>query len=203
MVGNRQTQEYSSYLDCWTKRCLDVAVCLLLLVPALIVIACTGLSILIREGRPVFFIQRRAGRNGRPFWMPKLRTLHNNANPHETRSRPNGPELVTGTGKFLRDHRLDELPQLFSVLRGHMSVVGPRPELPDIAQTYRPIHRKRLLVKPGVTGLWQVMGNRDVHIHQNIKYDLYYLRKASLWLDLKILAMTIPFMLRRTRETDL
>ncbi len=203
MVADTRRQVYSTYLDSWAKRCFDVVVCSLLLVPALIVIGFTGLSVLIREGRPVFFVQRRTGKNGRLFWMPKLRTLNTDGNPHKESAKSDNAGLLTGTGKFLRNHRLDEFPQLFSVLNGRMSLVGPRPELPDIVATYGPLHRRRLLAKPGVTGLWQIMGDHDLHIHQNIKYDLYYLRKANLWLDMKILVMTVPFMLSRTREKRL
>jgi lipopolysaccharide/colanic/teichoic acid biosynthesis glycosyltransferase len=169
--------------------------CLLLLLPALIIIGLASLNILIREGRPVFFIHRRAGKNGKLFWMPKLRSLRVDADPYEPPTESNNELLTTVTGKSLRRHRLDELPQLFSVLTGRMSLVGPRPELPNVVVTYSPLHKKRLLAKPGITGLWQIMGNHNIRIHQDIKYDLYYLSKASLWLDIKILVMTIPFVL--------
>ena len=102
----------------------------------------------------------------------------------------------------MRKYRLDELPQLFSVLTGHMSFVGPRPELPEVVAIYQPIHRKRLSVKPGITGLWQIRGNRTVLIHQDIKYDLYYLRKANFWLDIKILILTVPFVLKPEFENQ-
>jgi len=127
--------------------------------------------------------------------MPKLRTLRVDANPYEPSAESDNASLVTKTGKFLRRHRLDELPQLFSVLRGHMSVIGPRPELPNVVVTYNSLHKKRLLSKPGITGLWQIMGNHKLQMHHDIKYDLYYLRNASLWLDMKILVMTVPFVM--------
>ena len=195
MVRDARNQEYSMYLDSWTKKCFDIVICLLLICPALIIIGLASLNIWIREGRPVFFIHRRAGKNGRLFWLPKLRTLRVDANPYRPSAKSDNDLLVTTTGKALRRHRLDELPQLFSVFTGQMSLVGPRPELPNIVVTYKSLHKKRLLVKPGITGLWQVMGNHNTAMHQDIKYDLYYLRKASLWLDMKILAMTIPFVL--------
>jgi lipopolysaccharide/colanic/teichoic acid biosynthesis glycosyltransferase len=167
----------------------------LLLPSALIIIGLTGLIIFVREGRPIFFIHYRTGKNGKLFSLPKLRTLLVDADPSEPLTERNYERLVTEVGRPLRRHRLDELPQLFSVLTGRMSLVGPRPELPNITATYRSLHRKRLLAKPGITGLWQIRGNRNVNIHQDIKYDFYYLHKASLWLDIKILVMTIPFVL--------
>ena len=193
MVTNTRNQVYSMYLDSRAKRYFDVAVCSLLLLPALIVLGLASLTILIREGRPVFFVHRRAGKNGKLFWLPKLRTLSLDASPYKSSAEFDKELLVTKTGKRLRKHRLDELPQLFSVLTGRMSLVGPRPELPNIVSTYRPLHRKRLVAKPGITGLWQIMADHNVAMHRDMKYDLYYLRKASLWLDVKILAMTLPF----------
>lgn len=181
------------YLDSWAKRSFDIAMSLLLLPPALIIMGLASLNILIREGRPVFFVHRRAGRNGKPFWLPKLRTLTTDADPYEPLTEPDKDLLVTRTGKPLRRHRLDELPQLFSVLAGHMSLVGPRPELPNVVTTYKSVHKKRLLTKPGITGLWQIMGNHNLEMHHDMKYDLYYLREASLWLDVKILGMTLRF----------
>jgi len=104
--------------------------------------------------------------------------------------------LTTKTGPFLRRHRLDELPQLFSVLAGKMSLVGPRPELSDVVKEYSRKECKRLCIRPGLTGIWQIKASRSQPIHENIQYDLYYLRKASLWLDIRILAGTIPFVLK-------
>ena len=195
MDSDTRNQVCSMYLHSWTKRAFDIVMCSLLLLPASIIMGLAGLRILIREGRPVFFIHHRAGKNGKLFWLPKLRTLHVDADPYEPSTESNNELLVTVTGKSLRRHRLDELPQLFSVLTGRMSLVGPRPELPNVVATYGSLHRKRLLAKPGITGLWQIMGDRNVKMHQDIKYDLYYLRKASLWLDIKILIMTVPFVL--------
>ena len=100
----------------------------------------------------------------------------------------------------MRRHRLDELPQLFSVLTGKMTLVGPRPELPDIVKDYSRKERKRLCIRPGLTGLWQIKASRKHPIHENIRYDFYYLRKANLWLDIRILAETIPFVLNAESE---
>lgn len=195
MSKNAYEGRTSKYLNSRCKRCFDIAVCLLIFVPASAVIILIGLATLIIEGRPVFFAHYRAGKNGRLFLMPKIRTMHTNANPYKPSQEFENGRFFTITGKFLRRHRLDELPQIFSVLTGQMSLVGPRPELPSVAEKYTSFEKKRLAARPGITGLWQIMGNRKEAMHKGIKYDLYYLRKANLLLDIKILAMTIPFVL--------
>ena len=195
MASNMRIGRCSTYLDSWTKRSFDIVICLLLLPPALIVMGLAGLNILLRDGRPVFFVHYRVGRNGRLFWLPKLRTLRSDVDPYKLLTESEKESLATVTGKPLRRHRIDELPQLFSVLTGRMSLVGPRPELPNFEATNRCFDKKRLCARPGITGLWQIMADHDADMSQNIKYDLYYLRKASLWLDLRILAMTVPFVL--------
>ncbi|MHC4389183.1 MAG: sugar transferase, partial [Planctomycetota bacterium] len=188
-------REYSVYLHSRTKRCFDVVISVLLLLPAVLIAAIAGSCILIREGRPVLFIHYRVGRNGWLFRMLKLRSLRVEANPYEPFVNSPNASLVTRTGKFLRRHKVDELPQLFSVLSGRMSLIGPRPELPNVALRYTSLHRKRFLARPGMTGLWQILGDHKVGMHEDLKYDLYYLRKANLWLDVKVLAMTILFVL--------
>lgn len=201
-MSARSDQVCSRYLNSRTKRCFDILVCVILFLPSLILIGFLALIVLVRDGLPVFFVQRRVGRNGTLFWMPKLRTLPTDADPYKPSSSFDDSLLISATGKFLRRHRLDELPQLLSVLTGHMSLVGPRPDLPHIATTYRSKPKKRVLAKPGISGLWQVMGNRELGMHQDIKYDLYYIRNASLWLDVKILLMTIPYLVKsRTEKT--
>jgi len=167
----------------------------LLLLPALFIMGLASLYIFIREGRPVFFIHYRAGKNGKLFRLPKLRTLSVYTDPYKPPTDFDKEFFVTMTGKSLRRHRIDELPQLFPVLTGRMSMVGPRPELPNVVEKYRRVDRKRLLVRPGVTGLWQIMADHNIRLKNDIKYDLYYLRRASLWLDMKILIMTVPFVL--------
>jgi lipopolysaccharide/colanic/teichoic acid biosynthesis glycosyltransferase len=154
-----------------------------------------SLYILIQEGRPVFFTHYRVGKNGMLFLMPKLRTFRADADPYKPPTDSDKDQWITVTGKLLREHRIDELPQLFLVLTGCMSMVGPRPELANVVDKYKCLERKRLLVKPGITGLWQIMRGRNNKVEHDVKYDLYYLRRASLWLDTRILFMTIPFIL--------
>jgi lipopolysaccharide/colanic/teichoic acid biosynthesis glycosyltransferase len=191
---------YSEYLDSRTKRAFDVVVCAVMLVPALIVMAGAGLVTLLAEGRPVLFFQRRIGKNGLLFRMGKIRTMRRWANPYRRSPKSEDSEVVTGTGRILRRHRIDELPQIFSVLAGRMSVVGPRPEIPEAAAGYGRAARRRLAARPGLTGLWQVLAGRKAAICDNVKYDLYYLRRASLGLDLKILVLTIAFVIRPQRK---
>lgn len=195
MNNNKYKQGYSHYLHSNTKRYFDIVICLVLFPPVLAIIILLAFIILIVEGRPVFFIQQRVGKSGKLFLMPKIRTLRIGIDACRLSSKSDKDKFLTVTGGFLRRHRLDELPQIFSVLKGQMSLVGPRPELPSIVTTYAPVHTRRLAARPGITGLWQLAGDRNLAIHQNIKYDLYYLYKASLWLDIKIFFKTIAFVL--------
>jgi len=175
------------YLDSVLKRCLDLIICLLLIGPASIIIAVAGLAVLICDGRPVILMQPRVGKGGRVFHLPKLRTMKDS---HGGRCQE-----ITRVGRFLRRHRLDELPQMFSVILGQMTLVGPRPELVNIVAEYDEFHRQRLRAKSGVTGLWQIKGSRRKRIHEALGYDMLYLRRASLCLDVKILVMTVNFMI--------
>jgi exopolysaccharide biosynthesis polyprenyl glycosylphosphotransferase len=156
------------------------------------------LALLVRldSGGPILFTQMRVGLNGKPFRLFKFRTMHVDAPPYEySPTTPNDPR-ITRVGRFLRRTSLDELPQLLNVLRGDMSLVGPRPEMPFIVEQYNEVHRQRQQVKPGVTGLWQLSGDRGYHIHENIEYDLYYIRNRGFFLDLAILLHTVFFAMR-------
>jgi lipopolysaccharide/colanic/teichoic acid biosynthesis glycosyltransferase len=196
MSSSSREGRVSRYLEGRSKRCFDVAVCLLLLPPAVVLMGAAALMILVREGRPILFVQNRVGKNGVLFRMPKLRTLRTAIEPDASCAPYDVSSYVTPTGHVLRTHKLDELPQLFTVLTGRMSLVGPRPELPEIVAAYSPFQKQRLRITPGLTGLWQVMANDQVPIHRHLKYDLYYLRHASLWLDVKLLVRTFPLLVR-------
>lgn len=139
---------------------------------------------------PVFFRQVRVGLNGLPFEMLKFRTMYDtdceDAVAPETEQDPR----VTRVGRLLRRYSLDELPNFINVLRGEMSVVGPRPEMPFIVAKYSDGDRERLRAKPGVTGLWQISYARQMAIHENLDYDLYYIENQSFLLDLVIVALT-------------
>jgi exopolysaccharide biosynthesis polyprenyl glycosylphosphotransferase len=137
-----------------------------------------------------FFVQERAGRNGRPFRMYKFRTLRDDADPYAVAPRDAKDPRITDFGRFLRVSSIDELPQLLNVLKGDMSLVGPRPEMPFIIEEYDDWQRRRLSVPPGITGLWQILGRKDLPMHDNLQYDFYYIRNRSLTRDLSILLRT-------------
>jgi lipopolysaccharide/colanic/teichoic acid biosynthesis glycosyltransferase len=189
----------SPYLDSRAKRMIELILTLVLLAAALPLCLLIGMAILVTDGWPVLFAQRRAGRNGRPFTLWKFRTLRLAAEADEYAAESELLPRYTRIGGFLRRRKLDELPQLLAVLTGVMSLVGPRPERIPIARCYSPGEGRRLRCKPGVTGLWQVLADRTQPIHRQMKYDLCYLRRASLLLDLRILAMTAVVMLSPSR----
>lgn len=185
------------------KRILDIIgamVGLVLLSPILVGIA---IAILLDTGRPVLFRQQRIGLHGRPFTVVKFRSMTVDAEARRgelaDRNALSGPVFkvdgdprVTRVGRFLRRTSLDELPQLWNVLLGQMSLVGPRPPLPSEVEGYDLWHRRRLSMKPGMTGLWQVRGRRDPEFDRWVEADLEYIDRWSLWLDVKILLRTIP-----------
>jgi len=167
------------------------------------VFAGLALWIVLESGRPVIFRQQRAGKNGVPFSMLKFRTMVANAvelgrelnlgdDPYGL--LPNDPR-ITRSGRFLRRTSLDELPQLWNVLRGEMSLVGPRPLPLRDFQRLEGWHRKRYLVLPGVTGLWQISGRSNLGFDDLVRLDFFYLENWSIWLDISILAKTIPAVL--------
>ncbi len=146
---------------------------------------------------PALFFQDRSGRDGRPFRMVKFRTMHADAEPEAVAPTGPGDPRVTAYGRWLRATSIDELPQLWNVLRGEMSLVGPRPEMPFIVAGYDGWQRRRLSVKPGISGLWQILGRKDLPMHQNLQYDFYYIRNRSLALDASILLRTAGAVLSR------
>jgi len=145
---------------------------------------------------PVFFRQKRVGINGRLFEIFKFRSMTAESDPYAVNPTKKGDARITKVGRFLRKTSLDELPQLFNVLKGDMSFVEPRPEMPFIVDSYSEIHRERLKVLPGITGLWQLSGDREKAIHENMDYDLYYIKNCSISLDLAILIETLLFAFR-------
>jgi len=188
------------------KRFLDIAISsllLLLLSPLLILIA---IVIKLNSEGPVFFKQTRLGRGAKPFNCYKFRSMRVGAEqvrPHLTHmNETRGPIFkmkedprMTSVGKALRRFSLDELPQLVNAFRGDMSLVGPRPPLPEEVEKYEDWHHGRLRIPSGMTGLWQVMGRSDLTFDEMVMLDLYYAENWSLWLDLKILLRTIPTVL--------
>jgi exopolysaccharide biosynthesis polyprenyl glycosylphosphotransferase len=178
------------------KRSFDLVFALgliFLMVPLLIVIA---ILVHLDSPGPVLFQQQRIGRDGRPFKMYKFRSMHSDAPKYAFSPRISSDPRVTRIGRLLRRSSLDELPQLINVVKGDMSLVGPRPEMHFIAQQHSAAHRQRLDVPPGITGLWQLSADRAFHIHENIQYDLYYIRHRSFLMDFAILLHTMVFAMR-------
>ena len=184
------------------KRAFDLTASsglLLLLAPLMGLIA---LQIKRESPGPVFFLQERIGEHGRRFRMIKFRSMdadaeqrwqevaHRNENGHLIHKLAHDPR-ITSSGRQLRRSSLDELPQLFNVLRGEMSLVGPRPEMPAVAAEYEPWQWQRFRVPPGITGWWQINGRSDRPMHLHTEDDLYYIQNYSFWLDLRILLKTI------------
>ena len=178
------------------KRAMDVLVSstvLLIASPLLLVIA---LVIKRQSPGPVLFTQYRRGAHNTTFRIFKFRTMFTELCGDAITPQTSLDPRVTPFGRFLRKTSLDELPQLWNVLRGDMSLVGPRPEMPFIVEDYDEMQRMRLDVKPGITGLWQVSEARKAPIHENVDYDLYYIENQSVFLDVTIFIMTLGTMLR-------
>jgi len=190
------------------KRFVDVAVSALVIVllsPLLIAVA---IAIRLSSPGPVLFSQHRVGKNGRLFKMFKFRTMVDGAHLLYERVRHlnecDGPALkiardprLHAIGPFLRRSSIDELPQLWNVLRGEMSLVGPRPALPKEVEQYARPYYERLSVKPGLTGLWQVSGRANVPFHRWMAMDVWYVRHWSPLVDLALIVRTLPAVVRR------
>lgn len=201
-----------------SKRMVDVIgsmFALAVLSPVLIVVA---VCIKLTDGGPVLFWQKRVGLRGREFWFPKFRSMMVNAdrlvkmlatrNQHAKTSLPGRSKKedvtfkikddprITWIGKIIRKLSIDEMPQLWCVLKGDMSLVGPRPPLPSEVARYTPSDRRRLEVTPGLTCIWQVSGRGDIPFPQQVAMDVEYIENRSFWLDLKLMALTIPAVLR-------
>ena len=173
---------------------------------ALPIMLTAALAIKLDSPGPVLYRQTRLGKNGRPFGMLKLRSMVDGAHAHRAvlaaESAMDGPILkircdprMTRVGRWLRKASVDELPQLWHVLCGEMSLVGPRPAIPEEVARYEPWQRERLAVKPGLTCTWQVSGRSDIPFEEWVRLDIAYIHRRSLWLDLKLLLLTIPAVL--------
>ncbi|HXT11994.1 MAG TPA: sugar transferase [Candidatus Angelobacter sp.] len=189
------------------KRNFDIfasALLLILLAPVFLLIA---ILVKIEDGGPMFFLQTRVGQFGREFKMYKIRSMCLDAeqrlkeiiekNHHKegvTFKLKDDPR-ITRVGKWLRKFSLDELPQLYNVLIGDMSLVGPRPPLPREVSKYSLQHRRRLAVKPGITCIWQISGRAEIDFSGQVQLDVDYIESQGFWVDVKILAKTVPAVL--------
>ena len=189
------------------KRAIDIVASSIGLVVAAPLMGLLAILIKFDSKGPVFYKSRRVGKRGRKFICYKFRSMVADADNRKAELRKNsyrqGPTFkidndprITAFGRFLRKFSLDELPQLWNVLRGDMSLVGPRPHPLDDFELYDPEHMVRLHVKPGLTGLWQVMARRDPSFEKNMQMDLEYIENWTLMLDFKILLLTIPTVMR-------
>ena len=184
------------------KRAFDLLLGFFALILTLPLMVVSALLVFLEDGAPVLYHAKRVGENARLFEMLKFRTMVRNAEQmqgevekrdsagnliHKTKDDPR----VTRVGRMLRRLSLDELPQLFNVMAGTMSLVGPRPEMPYLVEKYQPWQRKRFAIPPGLTGWWQVSGRSDKPMHLHTEDDLYYIQNYSIWLDLQIIVRTI------------
>jgi lipopolysaccharide/colanic/teichoic acid biosynthesis glycosyltransferase len=203
-----------SYLR--AKRLLDILFSFLILVPLCLVIVVVALLIRLDSEGPIFYSQKRVGLHGLEFTLYKFRTMHVHTDDSFHRQAVakyiSGQKLsdnstndssykltedprITRIGRLLRKTSIDELPQFFNVLRGEMTLVGPRPPLPYEVEIYSPYDWLRLAGKPGLTGIWQVYGRSRVPFQSMVEMDIEYLLQQSLWKDLKLIALTVPVML--------
>lgn len=210
-----EQEHQTSGLPVW-KRLLDLSLILAMSPGLLVVGAGVALVVICGSRGPVLFRQKRVGYKGREFDCYKFRTMHENADtachrghtqhlmksevPMTKLDARNDPRLIP-LGAALRATGLDELPQLINILRGEMSLVGPRPCIPYEYELYEPWQRARFNAVPGMTGLWQVSGKNRTTFNQMICLDIEYARRSSLWLDLKIIWKTLPALWNQCRET--
>jgi exopolysaccharide biosynthesis polyprenyl glycosylphosphotransferase len=178
------------------KRVMDVVISFMFIVLFAPLMLITWLLLAATSKGTPIFKQTRKGKHGKEFTLYKFRTMKPETGEYEVAPSVENDPRVTVIGRLLRRTSLDELPQLFNVLRGQMSMVGPRPEMDFIAREYNAWQRRRLDVKPGITGLWQIMGRKDLPLHDNLEYDFYYMRNQSLMLDMAILARTVVTVLK-------
>jgi len=179
-----------------TKRLVDLllsGVGLIVLSPILALLA---FAIRMDSEGPIIFKQQRVGKGGRLFEIYKFRTMRVDAPKYQHSPITANDQRITRVGRILRKTSLDELPQILNVIRGEMSLVGPRPEMPFIVENYGPRERQRLSVVPGITGLWQLSADRSLLIHENPQYDLYYIRNRGFFMDLAILMHTVMFAIK-------
>lgn len=206
-----ELQKIAGEMSCG-KRLVDIVGSLLflaLLAPLLVVVA-----VLVKgtDGGPILFWQRRVGFRGREFWFPKFRSMMPNANrlvrmlgdrnghakgdKNDVTFKMKDDPRLTWIGAILRKFSVDEMPQFWCVLKGDMSLVGPRPPLPTEVARYSPADRRRLDITPGLTCIWQVSGRGDVPFPRQVEMDVEYIERQSFWFDLKLMALTIPAVLR-------
>jgi len=171
------------------KRILDFVLSIIIMLVCLPVMLIVGLIIFLTEGKPIFFFHERPGKDGQPFKLIKFRSMRN-ARDAEGNLLPDG-ERITNFGNFIRKTSIDELPEFINVLRGEMSLVGPRPLLMQYVDRYSPQQFRRHEVLPGITGWAQVNGRNAISWNEKFMLDIWYIDHWSVWLDIKILLLTV------------
>ncbi len=179
------------------KLILDIIISLLAIILLLPIFAVITIAIRVSSKGPVIFKQERAGKKGVPFTFYKFRTMKLDVEPFGASPKSGDDPRLTRIGSFLREYSLDELPQMFNVLKGNMSVVGPRPLYVSQMAEWNERQKKRLLVKPGLTGLAQISGRGELTREEKLELDVKYVETANLWVDLKIILKTIAQVFRR------
>lgn len=176
-----------------SKRLIDITCSAILILISAPVWAILAIAIRCESKGPIFFRQTRVGMNGMPFEILKFRSMKVDAPKYARSPHEQSDSRITRVGRLLRRTSLDELPQLINVLKGHMTLVGPRPEMPFITEEYGPWEATRLTVPQGITGLWQLSADRQFAIHQSIEYDLYYIENRTVLMDIAILLHTLVY----------
>jgi lipopolysaccharide/colanic/teichoic acid biosynthesis glycosyltransferase len=179
------------YSPSTVKRGCDVIGSLFLLVMLFPLFVLVAILIKMDSPGPVFFRHRRVGKDGDHFVLWKFRSMRTDVPEYEASPSSVADDRLTRIGRLIRRMSVDEMPQLINVLKGEMSLVGPRPEMPFIVARYHPAECKRLIARPGITGLWQISPARAFPIHENIQYDLHYIRNQNFVLDCTIILRTI------------
>jgi len=180
-----------------SKRLLDITFSLAAILVLLPVFAVITIAIKLSSKGPVIFKQERAGKDGKPFIFYKFRTMKAEVDPFGPSPKSAEDPRLTRVGRFLREYSLDELPQLFNVLKGQMSIVGPRPLYISQIAEWNERQKKRLLVKPGLTGLAQVCGRAGLTVEEKLELDVLYVEKANFWVDLGIIIRTLGLVFSR------
>ncbi|WP_342554637.1 sugar transferase [Paenibacillus sp. FSL R7-0652] len=196
VLGQTYSQRLGGYANFW-KPLIDVTAAAILLLAVSPVMILLSILIKVDSKGSIIFRQDRYGKNGVKFSIYKFRTMYVDAPKYSVSPTSSLDPRITRVGRFLRKTSLDELPQLLNILKGEMSFIGPRPELKTIVeQHYTELERRRFLVKPGITGLWQVSEARKEPIHHNLQYDFHYILNMSLVMDLKVIIRTVRVMIK-------
>ena len=199
----QEVYDHKTNIYKWTKRAFDIVASSLALIVLSPIFLLTSLAIILEDGGPVFFTQIRAGKDMKPFKIYKFRSMYKNAESQFQRMQAQNEQTghafkikddprVTKVGKFIRKYSIDELPQLFNIIKGDMSIVGPRPILLNQMQECNAYEKQRLIVKPGLTCYWQVGGRANIKWDEWVELDLKYIKDMSITTDIKLILKTIP-----------